>query len=98
MQTAQQTITVVDTTDPVFDTFPSDAVLECPNPDTSLAVTGTPTYHDGCGGAVTMTHSDSADVAGTCSGTYTFTRTFTLTDLYVMGHWVSDYFGAPGMG
>lgn len=72
-----QTINVQDTTDPVFNTFPANASLECPVADTSPATTGSPTGSDNCGN-VTISSSDSS-VAG-CGSTETITRTWSIAD------------------
>lgn len=74
--TCEQTITVNDTTGPVFASFPANATLSAGSWDqTGPAYTGTPTATDGCGGAVTIASSDS----GSCVDN-TITRTWTATD------------------
>ena len=76
VSTLDQIITVVDTTDPVFDTFPADITVECPDPTDPVA-TGSPTASDLCGG-VTMTYADES-VPG-CGNTETITRTWRIED------------------
>ncbi|MBR9845703.1 MAG: hypothetical protein GYB35_06125, partial [Algicola sp.] len=70
-----QTITVVDTTDPVL-TVPADATVECTQ-STDPSATGTATATDTCG-TTTVTFTDSTVAA--CGNTETITRTWTATD------------------
>jgi len=75
--TCEQTITVVDTTDPVI-TCPADATVECSD-DSSSAGTGVASAVDNCDATPTITESDSV-AAGTCPQEKVITRTWTATD------------------
>ena len=71
-----QTITVQDTTAPVFvETLPANVTAECSAVPTVAILTAT----DNCGTA-TVSYSETS-AAGTCSGNYTLTRTWIATDL-----------------
>jgi len=74
---AVQTITVVDTTDPVL-SVPADVTVEC-DADSSSASTGVATATDNCDPAPAVTESDSV-AAGTCLQESVITRTWTATD------------------
>ncbi len=74
--TRDQIITVRDTTNPTFDTFPADAVVECGDP-TDPAATGQPTGSDNCG-AVAITHSDQTTPGP--GGSTTIVRTWRIED------------------
>ena len=73
--THTQTITVTDTTIPVFTgTLPADITVACNAVPTAPTVTAT----DNCGTAtVSMTQTTTT---GSCSGNYIITRTWTATD------------------
>lgn len=73
--TVVQVISIVDTTAPVIGTLPSPTTLQCNLPYNFTQATAT----DNCGGAVTLTYQDIS-TPGTCTGTYTMTRTWTATD------------------
>ncbi|PHN08019.1 hypothetical protein, partial [Flavilitoribacter nigricans] len=68
-----QDITVSDNTDPVFTSVPVNATVECDNIPTNVTVT------DNCDPSPTVTFVD-AITPGSCSGTYTLTRTWIATD------------------
>ena len=72
--TAQQIITVVDTTAPEFTFVPADYTVECSDdmPMEDAAAT------DNCGTVDVTVMSETT--AGDCPGNYTITRTFTATD------------------
>ena len=71
-----QTITVQDTTDPVFvETLPAAITIECSTVPAPAVLTAT----DNCGTA-TVTFNQ-VNTPGTCAGAYTITRTWTATDL-----------------
>ena len=72
--TASQSVTVGDTTAPVIAGVGSSQSIECPaTPDFS-----SPTATDACS-AASLTFQD-VTTPGTCSGTYSVTRTWTATD------------------
>jgi hypothetical protein len=74
--THTQTITVQDTTDPVFvETLPSDLTMEC---DTELPIAEILTATDNCG-AATVAYSEEILNSG-CAGYYTVLRTWEATD------------------
>ncbi|MDX9940968.1 MAG: hypothetical protein RBS53_01975, partial [Bacteroidales bacterium] len=72
--TAQQTITVVDTTAPVFTFVPEDATYECDEEIILVMATA----EDNCGDAE-VTYEDEI-TEGDCPQAYTITRTFTADD------------------
>ncbi len=72
-----QTITVVDTTDPVI-TCPGNTTIEC-DESTEPSNTGEATATDNCDGAPVVTYGDVDDLDD-CDGTGTITRTWTATD------------------
>src|SRR5690606_6653229 len=70
-----QTITVEDTTTPIFvEVLPADLTVACDAVPTADVLTAT----DNCGTA-TVTFSETS-AAGTCAGNYILTRTWTATD------------------
>ena len=73
-----QTITVKDTTPPSFVTFPTNAIVECPNSTTPDA-TGQPTGTDTCS-SVWITFTDAVVGGNSNQIVQTITRTWTLTD------------------
>ncbi len=72
-----QTITIVDTTDPVL-TVPADTTVEC-DASTAPADTGTATASDACDTAPSVSYSDTV-TAGACPQESVITRTWTATD------------------
>ena len=72
-----QTITVVDTTAPIFDasSVPADMTVECDD----VPAPASPTASDNCQDNVSISLSES-EVAGECSGEKTITRTWTAND------------------
>ena len=74
MSTGTQTITIIDTTSPVFTSVPSDYTAECSDEHPMDDATAT----DNCGD-VTITVED-VTTPGACAGDYVITRTFTATD------------------
>ncbi|MBT8277742.1 MAG: tandem-95 repeat protein [Bacteroidia bacterium] len=77
--TADQTITVVDTTAPTF-TVPADITIECDQTETDLGLTGDVTDEaDNCSTDLEATYTDSI-VNGECTNEYIITRTWSLTD------------------
>jgi len=74
---ANQIITVVDTTAPVI-SVPADATVEC-DADNSPAATGSATATDNCDSAPSISHSDVV-AEGICPQASVITRTWTATD------------------
>src|SRR5439155_368307 len=70
-------IDFVDTTAPVI-TCPPDKQLQC-GASTDPSSTGTATATDNCGGAVSISHTDTGTAAG-CSGAAGIDRTWKATD------------------
>ncbi|WP_422081767.1 gliding motility-associated C-terminal domain-containing protein [Ulvibacterium sp.] len=74
--THTQTISVQDTTDPVFvETLPMDFTMQC---DTELPIAETLTATDNCGTA-TVTYNEEVLSSG-CAGSYTVLRTWEASD------------------
>jgi len=76
---ADQTITVVDTTNPVLAGVPADTTVECD----SVPAPASPTASDNCDGDVTieLAESSTQTASDTCSDqSYTITRVWTATD------------------
>ena len=74
---ADQIITIVDTTAPVLN-IPTDVTVQCGD-ETSPATTGDATAVDNCDPDPAITYDDEV-VDGACSGTATITRTWTAAD------------------
>lgn len=72
--TATQTITLIDTTSPVFTSVPADYTAECSDSHPMDVATAT----DNCG-IVNIT-VQSTTTPGTCAGDYVITRIFTAAD------------------
>jgi uncharacterized repeat protein (TIGR01451 family) len=72
-----QTITLQDTTDPEFTSFPMDAEVEC-GQSTDPSSTGTPVAEDNCSSPM-PTYEDGEMTEG-CGDTGSFERTWTITD------------------
>ncbi|RZJ33518.1 MAG: hypothetical protein EOO51_13610, partial [Flavobacterium sp.] len=72
--TAFQVINVNDTTAPVISALPDTTTINCP----ATPQFATPTASDSCGSA-TLTFAD-VTTPGSCTGTYSVTRTWTATD------------------
>ena len=70
-----QTITVQDTTSPVFDSTPADVTVECDAVPTADTLTAT----DNCDNDVTITF-DEQRTNGSCDANYTLERTWYATD------------------
>ncbi|WP_417872061.1 hypothetical protein, partial [Winogradskyella sp.] len=76
---ANQTITVVDTTAPTF-TVPADITIECDVDPSDLSITGDVTDEtDNCSTGLEATYTDSV-ANGSCANESVITRTWTLTD------------------
>jgi len=75
--TCEQTVTVVDTTQPDIE-CPENDTIEC-DADSSPAGTGSATATDNCDPAPVITHLDSV-AAGSCPQESVITRTWTATD------------------
>ena len=76
---ADQIITVQDTTPPTF-TVPADLIVECDVDATDLTITGDVTDEaDNCTTDLEATYSDSM-ANGNCANEFVITRTWTLTD------------------
>ncbi len=73
-----QTITVQDTTKPVFTFMPLDTIINCPG-DTMPATVGIALATDECNDPPVITYSDVV-VAGPCANTDTIRRTWVATD------------------
>ncbi|MEM8906565.1 MAG: VCBS repeat-containing protein, partial [Bacteroidota bacterium] len=72
--TATQTIAIIDTTDPTFDSTPSNISVDCGDTYTIPTLTAS----DACDPDVTVTFSDLMN--STCPGDTTITRTWLATD------------------
>jgi gliding motility-associated-like protein len=72
---ATQTINVEDTSAPVIDALPETATIDCPATPEFAQATAT----DACGSDFTLTFEDTT-TQGTCTGSYSVTRTWTATD------------------
>lgn len=70
-----QTATIIDTTAPVINSLPAPSAVQCGMPMTFAQATAT----DNCGASVSLTFQDISS-QGTCTGSYTMTRTWTATD------------------
>lgn len=81
---APQAITIVDSQDPVWISFPLAATVECSEtPALSPADLGEPTATDACG-LVTVTHADGPhEMGGHCGLAFAMSRTWIATDAYV---------------
>ena len=75
--TCVQTISVIDTTSPVI-TCPANVTINC-EASTAPANTGSASAVDNCDATPTIGYSDNIG-AGSCTDTYTITRTWTATD------------------
>ncbi|MDG4717128.1 HYR-like domain-containing protein, partial [Winogradskyella marincola] len=76
---ANQTISVVDTTAPTF-TVPADITIECDVDPSDLSITGDVTDEaDNCSTGLEATYTDSV-ANGSCANESVITRTWTLTD------------------
>jgi PKD repeat protein len=73
--TCEQTITVVDTTAPVFDSCPADEWVECDAVPPPATLTAT----DNCDDVVDIAFSETR-IDGDCPDSYTLVRTWTATD------------------
>src|SRR5690554_6774661 len=73
--TASQTITVQDTTNPVFETAPADITVECIDDVPAMTNLG---WTDNCDGSGSVAGSDSVLSGDACGGT--ITRTWSYTD------------------
>ena len=76
--TCLQTITVEDSTPPVFTMCAADITIECTD-STDPTDTGTSTATDNCDPAPVVTSAD-VTMAGACAQEYTIARTWTATD------------------
>ncbi len=73
--TALQTINVQDITAPVIGALPATGTIDCPaTPEFAVA-----TATDACGSDFALTFND-VNTSGTCTGSYSITRTWTATD------------------
>ena len=70
-----QTITVVDTTDPILAGVPGDTTVECD----SVPAPAQPTASDNCDNSPNITYEETR-TDGACDDSYTLTRTWTATD------------------
>ncbi|WP_144680551.1 PKD domain-containing protein, partial [Flavobacterium cauense] len=73
--TASQTINVQDITAPVIAALPAPSTINCP----AVPQFAQATASDNCGSAFTLTFND-VRTQGSCSGSYSITRTWTATD------------------
>ncbi len=71
-----QTITLIDNTDPYFIEFPGDLLVEC---DNVPAVSDAISYGDNCT-MVTINYDGQEIIPGNCIGNYTIVRSWTITD------------------
>jgi hypothetical protein len=74
--TAEQVITVHDTTAPVLHDVPADATVECD----AIPTAATPTATDNCDAAPAVTYLGEVRTNGDCPSNYTLTRTWKATD------------------
>lgn len=74
--TAVQTLTVEDTTPPVFTSIPADITVNCD----AIPVVGTPEASDNCAASATITYNGATRIDGPCADSYTLQRSWTAVD------------------
>ncbi len=81
--TANQTITVIDDTPPVWDqAMPADETVECDNVPLALVGGVDLTATDNCDAPMDITYTDDElNTPGACTGEYILTRTWTAEDV-----------------
>ena len=77
-KTTNQSVFILDTTDPVFTYCPDDTTVECET-STDPDVTGTAAATDNCTDDVTVSYADVTSALD-CENEYRITRTFTAVD------------------
>lgn len=74
--TAEQVLTVQDTTKPIFTFTPADVTVDC----NAIPTLGTPAIQDNCDTAPTLFYNGQTRINSTCQDSYTLKREWTATD------------------
>ncbi|TNE69874.1 MAG: HYR domain-containing protein [Bacteroidetes bacterium] len=74
--TAEQELTIQDTSNPVFISVPANVTVSC----AAIPAVGNPAANDNCDVSVSITYDGETRVDGACADSYTLVRQWTATD------------------